>query len=409
MTNELHRLLELAGPERQRRGLEYTPAEIAGQVDLWPTTYERFCGFLPRLRPFLEEFLAHPRKCIVLTGAGTSEYVGTCLEGLLRRRLGVPVTVASTTVLVVRPQDVFVPGHAVLLVSIARSGSSPESLGAVRIAESLPGPVYHLVLTANADGELAREAAALKRARVLALDPRTNDQSLAMTAAFSNLVVAGQLLAHAGAMSEYERLFPFLVEAGRGILERAPGVLAELARTGFDRAVFLGDGAHFGTAIESRLKLQEMTAGRVMCAYDTFPGLRHGPQAVIHERTLVVAFLSEDPFARRYELDLLAELRHKRIGRAVLAVADRAGEAAGLADAVIEYDPEGRLGVPAEYAPPVQVIAGQLLGLFRSLEEGLKPDSPSEAGIIHRVVEGVKVYDPETFRASGRFRVLAER
>jgi tagatose-6-phosphate ketose/aldose isomerase len=173
--------------------------------------------------------------------------------------------------------------------------------------------------------------------------------------------------------------------------------------------VFLGDGAHFGTAIESRLKLQEMTGGAVMCAYETFPGLRHGPEAVIDERTLVVAFLSEDPFARRYELDLLSELRAKRLGRAVLAVAGQAREASALADVCVEYDPDGRIGLPAEYAPPVQVIAGQLLALFTSLARGLKPDNPSETGVIHRVVEGVKVYDPVAFRAGRGFRVLAAR
>ena len=409
MKDALQELLSTAPAEKERRGFVFTPGEIAGQAALWPSTYERFASFLPSLRPFLEEFLSHPRKSVVLTGAGTSEYVGYCLEGLLRRRLGVPVTVASTTVLVVNPQAVFVPGHATLLVSFARSGSSPESLGAVRIAEGLGDPVYHLILTANQQGELAREAAALKRARLLALDPRTNDRSLAMTAAFSNLVVAGQGLAHAGSFSEYERLFGRIAEAGSAMLDRAPDALAELARVDFDRAVFLGDGAHFGTAIESRLKLQEMTGGAVMCAYDTFPGLRHGPEAVVNPRTLVVGFLSEDPFARRYELDLLEELRAKRIGRAVLAVSGRAGEAAGLADVCVEYDPDGRLALPAEYAPPVQVIAGQLLALFRSLALGLKPDNPSEAGIIHRVVEGVKVYDPQAFRAEGRFRVLAAR
>lgn len=431
MNQALSRLLELTPAEKHRRGLVFTPAEIAGQADLWPDTFERFVAFLPQLHPFLEEFLAHPRRQVVLTGAGTSEYVGLCLEGLLRRRLGVPVTVASSTVLVVNPQEVFVPGHATLLVSVARSGSSPESLGAVRIAENLRDPVYHLILTANAEGELAQlgspggagraggegrtggaggaAGGALKRALVLALDPRANDQGLAMTAAFSNLIVAGHGLAHVASLEEYRGLLPRLVEAGRSMLARAPDALAALARTDFDRAVFLGDGAHFGTAIESRLKLQEMTAGKVMCAWETFPGLRHGPEAVVHERTLVVAFLSEDPFARRYELDLLAELRAKRIGGAVLAVADRAGEAAALADQVLEYDPEGRLRLPAEYSPPVQVIAGQLLALFRSLAVGLKPDNPSEAGVIHRVVEGVKVYDPEAFRADGSFRVLAER
>jgi tagatose-6-phosphate ketose/aldose isomerase len=409
MNQALRELLSMAPAEKNRRGLAFTAAEIAGQVELWPATYQRFASFLPGLRPFLEDFLGEPRKAVVLCGAGTSEYVGYCIEGLLRRKLGLPVNTASTTALVVNPQDLFVPGYATLLASFARSGSSPESLGAVRIAEDLPDRVYHLILTANQEGELAREAASLKRVRLLALDPRANDRSLAMTAAFSNLVVAGQALAHAGSFSQYERLFALLVEAGSRMLERSPDALAELARRGFERAVFLGDGAHFGTAIESRLKLQEMTGGAVMCASDTFPGLRHGPEAVIDPRTLVVAFLSEDPFARRYELDLLSELKAKRIGGAVLAVAGQAGEAASLADVCVEYDPDGRLALPAEYAPPVQIIAGQLLALFASLARGLKPDNPSEAGVIHRVVEGVKVYDPAAFRAQKSFRVLAER
>jgi tagatose-6-phosphate ketose/aldose isomerase len=164
MKQALSELLSLAPAEKERRGLVFTAQEIAGQAALWPGTYERFASFLPAARPFLEEFLAHPRKCVLLCGAGTSEYVGLCVEGLLRRRLGVPVSTVSTTSLVVNPQGWFVPGHATLLVSLARSGSSPESLGAVRIAEALADPVYHLILTANAEGELAREAAALKRA-----------------------------------------------------------------------------------------------------------------------------------------------------------------------------------------------------------------------------------------------------
>jgi len=409
MSNALHSLLSLSAAERKRRGLEYTPAEIAGQVELWPVTLQRFIACLPELRPYLQEFLAHDRRHVILTGAGTSEYVGLGIEGLLRRLWSLPVNTVSTTALVTRPQDYFVAGHATLLVSLARSGSSPESLGTVRIAEQLPDPVYHLVLTANPAGELAQAAEALKRARVLALDERTNDRSLAMTGAFTNLTAAGQMLAHYSSLDRYSALFPRLVEGGRALLERAPDPIAELCRSEFDRAVFLGDGPHYATAVESRLKLQELSAGRVMCAYDTFPGVRHGPQAVIHERTLLVAFLSEDPFARRYELDLLEELRRKRLGKAVLAVADRLGEAVRFADIGLEYDPKGALRVPVEYAPPIQVLAGQLAGLFTGIELGLKPDNPSEAGIIHRVVEGVKVYDPKAFQKDGRFEILAQR
>jgi tagatose-6-phosphate ketose/aldose isomerase len=44
------------------------------------------------------------------------------------------------------------------------------------------------------------------------------------------------------------------------------------------------------------------------------------------------------------------------------------------------------------YLTPLAVIAGQLLGLFASLKEGLRPDEPSPQGAIGRVVGHVKIY-----------------
>ncbi|HKG23068.1 MAG TPA: hypothetical protein VKC34_14310, partial [Blastocatellia bacterium] len=44
------------------------------------------------------------------------------------------------------------------------------------------------------------------------------------------------------------------------------------------------------------------------------------------------------------------------------------------------------------YRPPIDVIVGQLLGLFSSLHAGLKPDSPSPQGAISRVVAHVKIH-----------------
>ena len=43
-------------------------------------------------------------------------------------------------------------------------------------------------------------------------------------------------------------------------------------------------------------------------------------------------------------------------------------------------------------APVLRVIAGQLIGFFRSLQEGLHPDSPSVNGAINRVVEGFRIH-----------------
>ena len=93
---------------------------------------------------------------------------------------------------------------------------------------------------------------------------------------------------------------------------------------------------------------------------------------------------------------------------AVLAVAHTAtNEIKELCEYTIEYGPEAD-PVADELVPPVYVIVGQLLALFTSLHRGLRPDNPSESGIIHRVVQGVKVYDPLAYRRTGRLHVLAE-
>jgi hypothetical protein len=44
------------------------------------------------------------------------------------------------------------------------------------------------------------------------------------------------------------------------------------------------------------------------------------------------------------------------------------------------------------YRPPVDSLLGQLLGLFASLRQGLKPDTPSPNGAIGRVVSEVNIY-----------------
>jgi tagatose-6-phosphate ketose/aldose isomerase len=409
METALTRLIELSTEERESRGILYTPQEIDGQVELWSDTFRRVEERREELLRYLTRFKKQSRVSVLCTGAGTSEFVGYCLEALLRRKLGVPVNVISTPKIVTTPQDFFIEGYATLLLSFARSGNSPESLGAVKIADRLSKGVHHLVITCNEQGALFREISGRADGMALLLDEQTNDRGLAMTASFSNMLVAGQMLSHLFSFAEYKAGFANLLQAGKAMLEKAPEVAEKIARLGFERAVFLGDGGNVGTAVESHLKLQELTAGRVMCTWDTFAGLRHGPEAVIDPNTLVVAYLAADGYTQRYELDLLREIREKGIGKAVLIVAHALpDEIKDMSDYTIEYGPHAE-AVPDDLIPPVYVIVGQLLGLFASLQLGLRPDSPSESGIIHRVVQGVKVYDPQVYRRTGRTEVIAER
>ncbi len=407
MKTALTRLTTLSSEEKEGKGILYTPGEIYNQVELWSDTFRRFKRRREELADFLTRFAKESRRTAVCTGAGTSEFVGYCIEALMRKKLGVPVNVISTPKIVTTPQDFFIDGYTALMLSFARSGNSPESLGAVKIADMLSKSVYHLAITCNEQGALYREISGRADSAALVLDEKTNDRGLAMTAAFSNMLVAGQMLSHLFSFQEYEVRFDSLLQAGEAMRDKAPAVAEEISQQEFDRAVFLGDGGNFGTAIESHLKLQELTAGQVMCTWDTFPGLRHGPEAVVDPNTLVVAYLAADGYTRRYELDLLREIREKGIGKTVLTVAHIVpDEIKELSDYTIEYGPQAD-PVPDDLVPPVYIIVGQLLGLFTSLRLGLRPDNPSEPGIIHRVVEGVKVYDPQVYRKTGRTHVLA--
>jgi len=181
------------------------------------------------------------------------------------------------------------------------------------------------------------------------------------------------------------------------------------------RVQYLGAGVNYGMARETRLKMQEMTEGRIVTQYESYLGLRHGPQVFVNAECLVIAYVSSDPRARVYELELLRELRAKKQGLYVLAVCDRDdGGLAATVDEVFEVDPEGTLASAAaacgarpeeldSFLAPSHLAVGQMLATAASLDHGLKPDSPSESGIIHRVVQGVTIFPwTESFPQSER-------
>ena len=123
-------------------------------------------------------------------------------------------------------------------------------------------------------------------------------------------------------------------------------------------------------------------------------GLRHGPKAVIKEDTAVVYLLSDDGYSRQYELDLMRQVNAEHKPIAQIAVSKQP-----INDPDIKLDlqvncPECSPFSKNPYTYTAYVIIGQLLGYFFSLEHGLNPDSPSVSGVIHRVVDGVKIYKP---------------
>jgi tagatose-6-phosphate ketose/aldose isomerase len=378
---ELGELLSLALAEQQERGYADTLREILQQPATWVATADLLRS--PQLRKQLQAALTPPPSHIVLTGSGSSMYIGECLAPSLQLGLGIPTQAIAAGSLLTHWRSVLPPG-AGLLISLARSGDSPESSGVVdRLLADAPD-YRHLIITCNANGRLATSYRDDHRVTVLVLDKRTNDRSLVMTSSFTNLLLAGfGLVQHEGndAIAAVNRL----ARSVQHVFDEQADALAAIARREFSNVVYLGSGGALGAAHECALKMLEMTGGAVVTMAETYLGLRHGPMSCLDEQTLVVGFLSPDPAVRAYELDLLRELSRKQLGMTRVLVGEHIpDDVLGLHDVAVEL---AGLEAMEEALPLLAGVAvGQLLAFFRCLELGGKPDTPSQ-GVLTRVVE----------------------
>jgi tagatose-6-phosphate ketose/aldose isomerase len=397
--NALANLLDLSTEEKVERGLLYTPSEIAQQPATWESTFSLFEKHRPALAAFLVNAglgdSARPNPTVFLIGAGTSDYVGRCLVNVLRRLWKCEVLGIPSTSLLTHMEEWLVPGQRYLWISFSRSGDSPEGVSVLEKALARHPEIHHIIVSCNAEGRMIRCATGKKQAFIVALDDAVNDRGLAMTSSFSNMVVFGQCMAHVHDLAPYQAILRRLVEAGKTFLphaaDAAAALAAEPASAPYERVCFLGSGALEGVAVESALKVLELTAGRILTMSQSAMGLRHGPMAALDKTTLLVAFLSGDQEVARYERDLLQELMQKRLVKTRVAVGGHSElPLDGLADRYLS--PDIRTPVPDDCRPPVDVIFGQLLGLFFSMRCNLMPDRPSVDGVITRVVQNVKTY-----------------
>jgi len=352
-----------------------TWSEIRQQPALWLTTLER----VAQARSALPSLL--PQRTII-TGAGTSAYAAAAIAAAGTGIKALPTTdlLSASREDVLRAAPEF--EQQGLLLSLARSGNSPESVAVIeRIGHLFPS-VRHLAITCNPDGLLGQ----IESVQTLFLDPRTNDRSLVMTSSFSNLVLAGLSILHFNVVSaSLSRIADRAARLLPTLLRRAEEIAASYPAT---RAVILASGSLQPLACEGSLKILEMTAGSVVALPETYLGLRHGPMSFLREDTIVFCIVSSDPLKSRYEADLIEELRTKSLGR-VVAIAPEDFAPASVAVHVPALAPE----LPDYLRTPFEVVFAQILGYHLSLKAGLNPDQPSPDGVITRVVPKFRIHE----------------
>lgn len=370
----------------------FTLSEIYQQPATWKKTCRQIAEHKDELKKFIDQVVTCEDFDIVLTGAGTSEFVGNALFPHLTRLMNHKVKSYGTTDIVATPEAYLSRTKPTLLISFGRSGNSPESVGAIDAAEAVCDHVYHLFVTCNKDGALSKRAATTDNCYAINLTDETHDQSFAMTSSFSNMYLATYLCFHLDELDETIAKVRTMIEAGQSFLDNQYGIAQKIVdEYNFNRIVYLGSNTLKGTSQESALKMLELTAGGVVTMYDTPLGFRHGPKSIINDDTITVVYLSDDPYTRQYEVDLIKEMSGQRKGNKIVAVMSKADDAvAALVDYTVVYGLEGAsenvlLGL--DY-----ILFAQTLAVLKSLAMGITPDNPCPTGEVNRVVKGVTLY-----------------
>jgi tagatose-6-phosphate ketose/aldose isomerase len=384
-------VLGISSDTLQKSGAVYTAQEIAQQPALWQQTCRTVLEAESQITTFYQAHLNAGPVDIIFTGAGTSAFIGNSLECLYQHNTGKPARAIATTNLATHPQHYFRKDIPTCLVSFARSGDSPESIAAVRLANQLCPTVSHIIITCNAEGTLAREATP-ENSLILLLPPETNDKGLAMTGSYTSMLLTGILLSHLPQLQDMVAKVDQLAEYGRRIIAEYTGPIQEMCALDIQRAVFLGSGPMLGCAEECHLKLQELTDGAVISKFDSFMGFRHGPKAVVNANSLMVYLISPEPYVQQYERDLIDAVNTGQQGLYRIGISENPVDGIEL-DLAIVLNRDNAVELGSDFLPVCYTLVGQLAGFYKSLQLGLQPDTPSASGTISRVVQGVTLYD----------------
>ena len=370
----------------------FTRKEIFQQPEMWIKTFEIIYSQRHLIGDFLNDLSLEDDYDMVLTGAGSSAFVGNAVYGVSMKNQQQLSRVVPTTELITHPDHYLLKEKPTVLVSFARSGNSPESMAAVKVVNNYCDKSYHIIITCNEAGSLFLKTQSERSLKIL-LPPETNDLSLAMTSSFTSMMLAFILIAKIETIEQERAKVKMTCKWGDKILNENDKLIEEAASLNFKRAVFLGSGPLKGTAEESHLKLQELSDGAVICTFNSFLGFRHGPKAVVNNETLLVYLFSDDENCRKYEFDLVKQINAGNKGLAQIALSHLPVNIEKVEfDLNICYGSTDEHEADIEYLCMVEVVLAQLLGYYKSLSLGLDPDNPSVSGTISRVVEGVNIY-----------------
>lgn len=371
-----------------------TAKEILQQPKLWKETLEIFRNSEKSLKEYFKKIGFGKEFDIVFTGAGTSEYVGNILEPLLNKNETGEFKSIATTDILNNPLNYMKKNKKTLVVSFARSGDSPESAGVIDIADKLIDEVYHLFITCNKDGALAKRAVGNEKIFLLLMPEESNDKGFAMTSSFSCMLLSGILAFSKNSEEVIEEMLK-IIDIAEKELKNKYVEIKEIAEQEHKRIVVLGSGILKGLAQELSLKVMELSAGKVVSVNNTTLGFRHGPKAIVNEETIVFELVNQDEYAMKYDEGLLEEMSEDKSADKLIAYnVSNNNSIEESTYKVIKPDESDREKIKNRELASlfIYLIYGQTYAFFKSQYLGNTTDNPFPSGEVNRVVKKFKVH-----------------
>ena len=371
-----------------------TAKEILQQPKLWKETLEIFRNSEKSLKEYLKKIGFGKEFDIVFTGAGTSEYVGNILEPLLNKNETGEFKSIATTDILNNPLNYMKKNKKTLVVSFARSGDSPESAGVIDIADKIIDEVYHLFITCNKEGALAKRAEGNEKIFLLLMPEESNDKGFAMINSFSCMLLAGILSFSRDNSEVIDEMGEIISIAEKELNEKYPEI-KKLAEEDHKRIVVLGSGILKGLAEELSLKIMELSAGKVVSVSNTTLGFRHGPKAIVNEETIVFELVNQDEYAMKYDEGLLEEMSEDKSADKLIAYnISNNNSIEESTYKVIKPDESDREKIKNRELASlfIYLIYGQIYAFFKSQYLGNTTDNPFPSGEVNRVVKKFKVH-----------------
>ncbi|GAA0116158.1 SIS domain-containing protein [Clostridium senegalense] len=376
----------------KERNSYYTLKEIFQQNEVWMQSLDNIKNQAYKIQNFLKKFSKKETR-IILTGAGSSAFVGQVIGPYLSKKFKKSVECIATTDIVLNPLEYLYEDTETIMVSFARSGNSPESVAAVSIAEKMVEKLNQIIITCNKSGNLYEKFRNSDEDLTVLMPKQCNDIGFAMTSSFTTMLLTAIGIFDINNIDNLISSIKYCINLNEKFITNNINNIKNIAMKGFERIVYIGTGVLKGIARESALKMLELTNGKVNSSYDTALGFRHGPKSVINDKTVTVFYISKDKHKRKYEIDLLKEMHSEKKENIIIAVGEELNEIEGFCDYLLNFNTL----IEDNYTDIIQslqyIIVGQLLAFYKGWSLGINIDNPCPSGVVNRVVKGVNIYE----------------